>query len=313
MRKARFPRGRVTLLAGLLAAIGAGLGMAVQDTSGHGGERSAGWRRLLPAGSARVDVGPDGGSVWRIAIPNSFVATRRPSFVYLPAYSASRRYPVVYLLHGFPGSPSTFVRASRIASVADDLIDAGKLRPLIVVMPVAGRTLRCDGEWAGPWERFVVHDVIPWTDTHLPTIRSLRARAIGGLSAGGYGAVDIALRHPSLFGTMEAWAGYFHPLRDGPLLRATRAQLALSDPMLLTHRLSSLLRREDVRVLLAAGEQNPVDVARARAYAAELTLLDVDNVLVLRPGGHHDSLWRRILVPGLAFTFPGSPESAGQD
>lgn len=293
----------------LLAATGAGIGIgvAVQDRSRQSSRGSSAWRRRLPVGSARVVVGPDGGSVWRVMIHNSFAPTSRPSFVYLPPYRVNERYPVVYLLHGFPGSPSTFVRGSRIAAVADDLISTGKLRPLIVVMPVAGPTLHYDGEWAGPWESFVVGDVLPWTDAHLPTIPSMRGRAIGGLSAGGYGAIDIALRHPGLFRTIEAWAGYFHPLRDGPFVHATLTQLALSDPTRLADRLAPLLRRERIRVFLAAGTQDPIDVARARSYAAELARLHIDHVLVLRPGGHHDSFWRSILVPGLAFTFPGKP------
>ena len=44
-----------------------------------------------------------------------------------------------------------------------------------------------------------------------------------GLSAGGYGAVDIGLRHPGLFSTLEAWIGYFHPLGAGALVHADAA------------------------------------------------------------------------------------------
>jgi enterochelin esterase-like enzyme len=245
-----------------------------------------------------------------VRIPNSFAHTRRPSYIYLPTYGAAARYPVAYLLHGFPGSPSTFVHGAGIVAVADNLIRSGELRPLIVVMPVAGRTPRYNGEWAGPWEQYVIDDVLRWTEEHLPTIASPAGRAIGGLSAGGFGAVDIAFRHPRLFGTIEAWAGYFHPLRDGPFAHATRAQLLSNDPSVIAHRLAATLRHEEVRILLAAGRQDPTDVARARQFGLELTKLHVENVLVLRPGAHHESFWKRILPVALAYTFTRHDQAA---
>ena len=147
-------------------------------------------------------------------------------------------------------------------------------------------------------------DVLEWTQRHLPTIDSSAGRAIGGLSAGGFGAADIALRHPGLFSTIEAWAGYFHPLRDGPFAHATRAELLANDPVSIVRRLARVLRHRGVRIFLAAGRQDPVDVARARHFARELTRLRIENVLVLRPGAHHRSFWRRILPSALSYTFP---------
>jgi len=300
------PRARKrVLLAGIPAAAAVAVAVVLVTSGGGRPPRTTGWRQVLPSGSARIAEGPDGGSVWSVEIHNSFVSTSRRSYVYLPRYRPHVRFPAAYLLHGFPGSPFTFIRASRIAYVADHLIEARELRPLIVVMPVAGRTLHYDGEWAGPWEKFVVDDVVPWTDAHLPTIAAARGRAIGGLSAGGFGAVDIALRHLGLFSTAEAWAGYFHPLQDGPFRHAKRSELLASDPTLLAERFAPTLKRQRVRIFLAAGIQDPVDVRRAQDFSAELTRLGVDHVVVLRPGAHHESFWRRILAPGLEYTFPG--------
>jgi len=74
-------------------------------------------------------------------------------------------------------------------------------------------------------ERYLIHDIVPWVDSNLPAIRSRTARTLAGLSAVGFGAVDIGLRHPSLFGTLEAWSGYFHPLRVGALVHRGRASV----------------------------------------------------------------------------------------
>src|SRR5206468_10463279 len=105
----------------------------------------------------------------------------------------------------------------------------------------------------GHLERYLVHDVVPWVDGHLPTIPSRAGRVLAGLSAGGYGAVDIGLRHPTLFGTLEAWSGYFHPLRAGALVDAGSAELQAHDPSLLAQREAPLLRRLGTRFFLSSG------------------------------------------------------------
>ena len=122
-------------------------------------------------------------------------------------------------------------------------------------MPVAGRTTgaRELEEWTGGWENYVVHDVVPWADRALPTIALAPARVIAGLSAGGYGAVDIALGHPGLFQFAEASSGYFKPFRDGSLAHAPQADLAAHDPSLLVRREARLLRRRQMAFFLSTG------------------------------------------------------------
>jgi enterochelin esterase-like enzyme len=78
-------------------------------------------------------------------------------------------------------------------------------------------------------------------------------RAIAGLSAGAFGAVDIALRHSGIFGVAESWSGYFRPFRDGPLAHASSVELADHDPTVLVRREAALLRRQHVRFYLATG------------------------------------------------------------
>jgi enterochelin esterase-like enzyme len=208
-------------------------------------------------GFVRVARGPAGGVVVSGRIPNSVVPTdRRRSAVYLPpGFSTRDRYPVIFLLHGFPGSPAGFYNSLRLATVGDDLIEAHRIRPFVAVMPVAGRTSgkASDEEWAGPWETYVTNDVVPWANAHLPLSANVSDRAIAGLSAGGFGAVDIALRHPGLFGVAESWSGYFRPFRDGPLARASAAELAAHNPSLLVRREASSLRHQPLRFFLSTG------------------------------------------------------------
>jgi len=236
-------------------------------------------------GFTRFGAGPSGGALYEGTIPSA-TAPRplRPGYVYLPAgFSATSRYPVVYLLHGMPGDPREYVSPLNIATVADGLIARGRTRPFIAVMPAAGPTVRYNGEWAGPWERYLVSDVVPWVDAHLPTLASRRGRTIAGLSAGGFGAADIGLRAPGLFGTIESWSGYFHPLHDGPFKHASTEEIAANDPALLAEAQAPTMRRLGTRIFVGSGpshshwftEQESVD------FAHELQRLGVRHALVL--------------------------------
>ena len=238
--------------------VGAGLAIAVLVLLVSAGAVRASTTPL--PGYTLVDQGSAGGAVWSGRIPNRFVPTdTRQTDVYLPPdYSPTKRYPVLYLLHGFWGAPSSFVVSLRLADAADSLIRDGAARPFIAVMPPGGlpsgsKRQRAQSEWVGVWEDFVVRDVVPWVDAHLSTMRTARGRAIAGVSAGAYGSVDIALRHVGVFGVAESWEGYFHPFRDGPFRTASRATLAAHDPVLLADKEAAAIRSHGLHFFLSTG------------------------------------------------------------
>src|SRR5438105_6687047 len=136
--------------------------------------------------------------------------------VYLPpGYSSdpTRRYPVLYLLHGFPGRPAAFLLTVR-AGVVDDILAAKGRQPLILVMPFGSTGTFTDKEWANgirpneDWETFVARDLVRAIDARYRTIPTGAGRALGGLSEGGYGALNIGLHHPGEFRVLESWSGY---------------------------------------------------------------------------------------------------------
>ena len=199
--------------------------------------------RLLRTGSA-------GGTIWQGPIPGA----PQPGLVYLPpGYTTSTRYPVVYLLHGLPGDPQEYADALDLADLGDELVETGEAEPFIAVLPAAGLSAHYDGEWAGPWERYLVSDVVPWVDAELPTLATRQGRTLAGLSAGGFGAIDIGLRNPRLFGTLESWSGYFTPFHDGPFAHASRATLAANTPTILVRRRARLLGSLATRFFLSTG------------------------------------------------------------
>ena len=277
---------------------------------------------LLAASSASVGPipgftllarGPDGGAVWQGRIPSTVAprAARGESIVYLPPHvSTAARYPVVYVLHGLPGSPYSVVDGMALADIADRLVSADVIRPFVAVVP-AGPKPKYGGEWGGRWERFLIRDVLPWSDAHLPVESTVAARSLAGYSAGGFGAVDIGLRHPTSFGTLEAWSGYFQPPRDGPFRGVSAATLNANDPRSLVRREAAVLRDAHVRFFLSVGTTGDRwTQGRTLAFAAELRALAIPYRLWLAPGGHDARFWRRQLPAALAFAVTPPPARA---
>ena len=289
---------RILALLVAAAALSGALGTSRTAAARGGG--------ALPADWALVSQGESGGTVWEGAIPNQFAKwDHRSSAIYLPPnFTPAHRYPVIYLLHGMRGHPSSYVDGLHIASVADGLISSGDSPPFIAVMPVGGPVVNPDsGEWAGIWESYVVDDVVPWVDTHLPTVATSTGRALEGLCAGGFGAIDIGLRHPGIFGTLGSWQGYFAPVfSDGPFVGATRADLAAHNPTLLVRREAATLRSSGVRFYISVGgNHGAVLRVWSLQFARELESLHLRRQLWLLPASEHGHFWRATVPSALAY------------
>jgi enterochelin esterase-like enzyme len=284
----------------VLAAAAVACGVAVAPAAAS--------RPMGPPGFAWLATGPHGGNVIQGWIPNPAVLRAfRPTVVYLPpGYDPHRRYPVVYLLQGFPGSPYQFVDGVGLLSYADNQIASGALPPFLAVAAPAGIDVH-HGDWTGVWERYLTDVVVPWADAHLLTVASRKGRIIAGLSSGGYGAVDIGLRHPTLFGTLEAWSGYFHPFRAGALVHADAAVMNAHDPSILTRREAPLLRRLGTRFFLSCGTTTDrVTAGWTKTFSTELGDLRLLHRLWLGPGGHDGALWRAQLPAALHYALSSS-------
>jgi enterochelin esterase-like enzyme len=270
----------------------------------------------LPTGWRLVSAGPDGGGVYQGRIANQFAPwDDRPSAIYLPPqYDPQSRYPVVYLLPGMRGNPASYWSGLHFARVADQLITSGHVAPFIAAIPAAGPIAYPDqGEWAGIWENYLIEDVVPWVDAHLPTVPSPGGRALEGLCAGGYGAVDIGLRHPGLFRTLGSWEGYFSPVfRDGPFAHATTAELDAHDPSLLVRAQQKELLTSGVRFYISVGGNHAHVLRRwSLQFAQELQDLGLPHQLWLLPASERGHFWRATLPSALLYAGAGFSLASG--
>jgi enterochelin esterase-like enzyme len=192
---------------------------------GHYSPDLVGNRQMLElAHESAAGHSPPHGIVERVLLSGTRSGIARHGFVYLPrAYfdrrQRNRRFPVLYLLHGSPGVASDWLRAGFVDRAMDDLIDHSRIDPFIVVLPdVNGgyrRDTECQDIVGGPQvQTYLTYDVTGSVDSHYRTIAAPAGRAIGGLSMGGYCALNLMLRHQDVFSAAVMHSGSLAPIES---------------------------------------------------------------------------------------------------
>jgi enterochelin esterase-like enzyme len=220
--------------------------------------------------------------------------------VYLPpGYAAHprRRYPVLYLLHGEPGRPAAFLETVRMGVVQDELVALHRARPMILVMPYGSTGTFTDEEWANGirphegWETFVARDLVRAVDRRFRTIPHGWARGIGGLSEGGYGAINIALHHPGEFRLVESWSGYEKADNLKSIFGGSRTLLRANTPLDTVAAAAPALRRAGTFFWLYSGKDDRF-LPQNKQFAALLAQKGIPHRFYLVRGGHNWALWR---------------------
>lgn len=118
------------------------------------------------------------------------------------AKGAERRFPVLYLLHGFYGNYADWCTNSRLFNYA-------RAYEEIIIMPDGGNNwyVNSYSDSKARWEDYIVDDLIGYVDAHYRTIASRQGRAIAGLSMGGYGALFLGLKHHETFAAVASLSG----------------------------------------------------------------------------------------------------------
>jgi S-formylglutathione hydrolase FrmB len=216
--------------------------------------------------------------------------------IYLPSGYASsgRRYPVVYFLHGLPAAPTSFRGADFLARALES---SG--RKAIIVAPQGARDNDSDPEyldWGSGrnWETAITRDIVGYVDAYFRTIPQRRGRALVGLSAGGYGAVILALHHLAAFSVVESWSGYFHPT-DPQGLHALDLGSAQANANASAHAFVKTLRSSVARrptyfaFYVGRGDERFRD--ENEQFDKELDAARVPHVFRVYAGGHEQSVW----------------------
>jgi len=135
-------------------------------------------------------------------------AVDRDVFAFLPpgyALEKSRRYAVVYALHGFSIGAEQWTHEIHVPQTIEGAFATGS-REMMVVLPdsktVYGGSMYSSSITTGDFERFISHDVVAYIDAHYRTIPQRTSRGLVGHSMGGYGAARVGMKHPDVFSSL---------------------------------------------------------------------------------------------------------------
>lgn len=242
--------------------------------------------------------------------------------VYLPpGYEHSnRRYPVVYLLHGYTDDDSGWIQFGEAPTIVDELIRDRTIPPMILVMPDGGVSWYINNyDGSMNYDDFMVKELIPHIDFSYRTRPTKEFRALAGLSMGGYGSFMMALKHPELFSAAAPLSAAVFVDEEMTKMDQKRWDnvfgILFGKDLAGTDRLNAIYRANSVLDLI--NKQTKENLEKVRYYIdcgdddflikgnmdVHTVLLDkeVKHEFRVRDGGHTWSYWRSGLPGALSF------------
>lgn len=223
---------------------------------------------------------------------------KRSFIVYLPpSYNTpqgrTKRYPVLYLLHGTPGRPVDWLNGGQASQSTNTLIATGKIPELLLVIPDGNGRPGATPEWGNSYDRrqllenFVATDLVQYVDQRYRTIPDAAHRAIAGLSMGGFGAMNIAIHHPDIFGTTISLGGYYRA--EGNVWGKSPAYRQANSP---AYTILNTPQAARLHIYLGAATKDQPYYNDTKQFAQELTKLRIPYRFDLQIGYHSWHVWQ---------------------
>ncbi|MCJ8208611.1 alpha/beta hydrolase-fold protein [Mucilaginibacter sp. RS28] len=260
-----------------LAVIGLATGAGAQDMAKHS-----------PAGFDSLRINIPHGKIDTITYPSKTVDTTRRALVYTPpGYSKSKKYPVLYLLHGIGGDEFEWLNNGHPERILDNLYAEGKLVPMIVVLP-NGRAMKNDratGNIMAPdkvqafatFEQDLLKDLIPYIQKKYPALTDREHRAVAGLSMGGGQSLNFGLGNLDKF----AWIGGFSSAPN-----TKRPEELLPDPA---------AAKKQLKLLWISCGDNDNLISFSKRTHDYLDKYAVPHIFYIEPGVHDFKVWKNDL------------------
>jgi S-formylglutathione hydrolase FrmB len=247
----------------------------------------------------RLELPKTGTIIQDSLVSSALAGQRKPFLVYLPpsyntAIGKTKRYPTLYLLHGSPGGDSDWVTGGKAADSADTLIATNRIPELIMIFPDGNGSSGATSEWGNSGdqhqliETYVVTDLVKYVDNHYRSIANAAHRAIGGLSMGGFGAMNIAIHHPDVFGSVISLGGYYRA--EGTIWGSNADYLSANSPL---DTISSTTLAWKLHIFLGAATKDQPYYTDAEQFIQELNKLHIPYRFDLENGDHAWNVWQK--------------------
>jgi enterochelin esterase-like enzyme len=279
--------------------------------------------RYIDSGLARQQ-----GLTLRLTVRGESSKITRTVYVFLPpqyfwpGFYQQYRFPVIELIHGFPGQPQDWITVLGVNSTLDTLVSQRTARPAVLVMPDAnggrGVSLQCLNQVNGPQDAaFLASDLPGYISRGLRVQRPGAGWGIAGYSEGGFCAANLGLQYSRVFSYAGVLSGYFRP-SGNQLVNPSRQVSPFGGNRQLARRntppdlLQSLPAGYPVpRFWLGAGLLDGADVRNAQSFGQLVQLRQPAVTIRFAPGGGHTMLtWRQLLPPMLRWMTQGLAQQA---
>ena len=249
-----------------------------------------------PTGFDSLRPGISRGKIDTIIYQSKTVGTNRRALIYTPpGFSKTKKYPVLYLLHGIGGDEKEWLNGGKPQTILDNLYADNKIKPMIVVMP-NGRAMKDDRAGGNifdsakvqafaTFEKDLLHDLIPYIEKNYPVLIDRETRAIAGLSMGGGQSLNFGLGNLDKF----AWVGGFSSAPN----TKTPEEL-FPDPEASKSKLKLLW--------ISCGDNDRLITSSKRTHDY-LVEKKVPHIYYIEPGGHDFTVWKNGLYMFSQFLF----------
>jgi enterochelin esterase-like enzyme len=299
------------------AAIADLTGQGVQAPPGQGHGGSAGQVIKLLGNSIYRQYAEQQGATLRVTVHGPASGLTRTTYLYLPPQYFQQsyyryRFPVIELLHGYPGAPQDWITVLGVNTILAGMLQQGRAKPAVLVMPDVnggtGISLQCLDQVGGPQDAtFLARDLPAFISANLRVWAPGRTWAVAGYSEGGYCAANLGLQYGHAFGYAGVMSGYFvpglnklsHPKRQVDPFGGSRRLRRRNTPV------DELLDLPPGTLIphfwIGTGENNKMDLRVAMIFRQQVAIRQPDVVLKTVPGGHQGSTWRILLSPMLSW------------
>ena len=246
---------------------------------------------------SNVAIGEVANAPMTIDLDSSILRKKTQFNVILPVGYAhdQRRYPVLYLLHGFGENYNSWL-------VRSNVVEYARAYPIIIVLLDGGTSWYTNGQLPGSrWEDYFTTELLPYIREHYRTLQGQRMSAIAGFSMGGFGALKLALKYRTQFSFAASLSGSLKitdwaedQKRPPEVLKSAIAAFGPSgSPARAANSLSSLLDVKDAEppfIYLDCGTDDDLFPA-SREFSGLLHQKHILHEYRERPGGHDWKEW----------------------
>jgi S-formylglutathione hydrolase FrmB len=260
-----------------------------------------------PAAAAAPQAAPDGSRIDYATFQSPALGRELRFAIQLPpSYDKDpkRKFPVLYFLHGMNGNEGEFERRG-VAAAINKLREGGKIGEMIIVAPGGKNSFYLNAKNGEQYEDAIIKDLIPYIEKTYRATGTRDARAIQGISMGGFGALVLAFKHPEMFSSVTAHcAAIFAELPDAS--GADRRSQFMSqligsifgnppdkeffhanNPMDLAEARAAAIKKSGMKIYFDVGDQDRYGFTQPnKDFDARMTKAGLDHEFHVFPGGH---------------------------